>query len=203
MCKLTQLKVDLAVLQRSGADSAMVIAFAIAALDSILEGNKPPIDLLHEVFVFHDIGGYMAWKHDDPRGRWKAGDQAGTDIGEYRELRFKRDAVKYRVMEHHAVWAMEHGCYPKRLDHVDLNKQNNRLSNLREATPQQNSFNRRRAKNNKSGIPGVRQRKNGRWEAYIQVNGKTIRSLHDNVRQAAAARRRMLKKYAGEFARAA
>lgn len=65
---------------------------------------------------------------------------------------------------------------PKRdqmIDHVDGNKLNNTKSNLRFCVSQQNSWNRLKHKNNKSGVKGVRKAKTlGKWEAQIGINGK-------------------------------
>ena len=63
----------------------------------------------------------------------------------------------------------------KEVDHINLNKLDNRQENLRIATTSQNQANRGRDKNNTSGYKGVYWRKNKRkWEAAIQVNNKRI-----------------------------
>jgi hypothetical protein len=63
----------------------------------------------------------------------------------------------------------------KYVDHIDNDRQNNKLINLRFATPQQNQQNRSINKNNKSGTKGVSWNKQrNKWTAQIRINGKLI-----------------------------
>lgn len=74
---------------------------------------------------------------------------------------------------HRIVWALNTGTWPSgALDHVDGNKTNNRMSNLRIATVSEN--NRNRAAFGKSKFRGVswRSRQNT-WVAAIKLDGKT------------------------------
>ena len=64
----------------------------------------------------------------------------------------------------------------KCVDHIDNNRQNNNLINLRFATHSQNQQNRSISKNNTSGFKGVSwNKKMMRWTAVIEVNYKQIR----------------------------
>jgi hypothetical protein len=64
----------------------------------------------------------------------------------------------------------------KCVDHIDNNRQNNNLLNLRFATHSQNQQNRSLSKNNTSGFKGVSwNKKIMKWTAVIEVNYKTIR----------------------------
>lgn len=59
------------------------------------------------------------------------------------------------------------------VDHINGNRADNRKSNLRICTNQENSMNRNKNKNNTSGYKGVvydKERK--KWRARIQHNGK-------------------------------
>ena len=51
----------------------------------------------------------------------------------------KIDYRQYR--EHRLIWLYVHGTLPKTLDHIDGDKTNNHISNLRKATPNQNQHN--------------------------------------------------------------
>lgn len=53
------------------------------------------------------------------------------------------------------IWKLVHGSDPEVLDHIDGDKTNNRLSNLRNVTQSDNTKNRANYKNNTSGYPGV------------------------------------------------
>ena len=61
------------------------------------------------------------------------------------------------------------------VDHIDNNKVNNRLLNLRWATNSQNQQNRSIGRNNTSGTKGVSwNNKSNKWTAQIKINGKKI-----------------------------
>jgi len=68
---------------------------------------------------------------------------------------------------HRLVWLYVHGCFPDLIDHVDRDRTNNRLSNLRLATKAQNNFNRLQRQ-----LVGVRKTPTGRWRATIGIKGK-------------------------------
>ncbi len=80
---------------------------------------------------------------------------------------------KQEYPAHRVIWAMETGAWPvATIDHVDGNKANNRLENLREATSSEN--NRNRANFGKSRFRGVSWRsRQSTWIAAIKTDGKT------------------------------
>lgn len=62
-----------------------------------------------------------------------------------------------------------------KVDHIDRDIHNNRKSNLRECTHQENIFNSSIGKNNKSGIIGVNfNATKNTWAASLMINGKHI-----------------------------
>lgn len=76
-----------------------------------------------------------------------------------------------RLLAHRTAWAIHFGNWPaSEIDHVDGNRTNNSISNLRQATRSQNNANRLLR-------PGRRYRgvypNRNRWTAYIQHSGKT------------------------------
>lgn len=91
---------------------------------------------------------------------------------------------------HRVIWKMMHDEEPEVVDHIDGNRANNRLRNLRAATCAQNNVNRRRSR----GGPwrGV-TRDHGRFVARIGSEGRRIhlgrfadpRDAHRAYRQAA------------------
>jgi len=99
---------------------------------------------------------------------------------------------------------MTNGFWPfGEIDHINGNRSDNRLCNLREATHQQNCMNRSRALNNKSGYVGVSWHSKGnKWQAHISVAGKSIYlGLFENVEDAHNARIEAAKKAYGAFAK--
>lgn len=84
---------------------------------------------------------------------------------------------------HRLAWFYIHGYFPEYgIDHKDLIKHHNWISNLREATQQCNSQNTKNFKNNTSGIKGVSWYSNyKKWIAclYIKKQQKNLGYYED------------------------
>lgn len=82
------------------------------------------------------------------------------------------DKVAYYA--HRLAWLYIYGEFPKEyLDHIDGNRANNSLNNLRESTNAENQQNRAVNKNNKSRYTGVCFCKyNNKWRTEIRSNNK-------------------------------
>lgn len=128
-----------------------------------------PVEELRKLFRYDPETGKLYWKVSRPNVRGKAGDKAGNLDGKY--LRVKVKGRSYLV--HRIIWAIVKGYWPRSvLDHRDLNKLNNRIENLREATKSQNRVNSGVQKNSRSKLKGVKPH-GKRWVARIPCNGKT------------------------------
>lgn len=90
----------------------------------------------------------------------------------YISVRF--DDVLY--LAHRLIWIMVHGEPPRdELDHIDRNRANNRIENLREADSSQNKMNQKRRADNKSGVKGVYLRKDTqKWSAEIKAHRRKV-----------------------------
>ena len=77
------------------------------------------------------------------------------------------------------------------VDHIDEDKQNNNIDNLRWVSNQENSFNTKIRCTNTSGVKGVCFKKNHqKWEALITINGKqTHLGYFNTIEEATYARR--------------
>lgn len=104
---------------------------------------------------------------------------------------------------HRIAWALHYGEWPTGVvDHINRNPHDNRISNLRMGSQQQNTFNAGPSKNNTSGYKGVYFRKDtGKWSAEITHNRKK-KSLgcYPTAELAAAAYGKAAKETFGEFA---
>lgn len=83
--------------------------------------------------------------------------------------------VKYKL--HRVIWTLHNGQIPAgmQVDHMDGDRRNNSIENLRLVTPAGNAQNQTRAsRNNETGLLGVSRRPNGKWQARIRVDYKAI-----------------------------
>lgn len=104
---------------------------------------------------------------------------------------------------HRLAWAISHGKWPtNEIDHINGDRSDNRIVNLRVATPSQNKH--RSSRHNKSGLRGVvYSEKRGKWIAQIRIDGKQT-NLGGFDCPAAASFRYQIEadKQFGEYARA-
>jgi hypothetical protein len=157
------------------------------------------VSQLREALTYDSETGCFTWL--TPRGKAKAGSTAGTIVGNgYRHI----TVFGRQLLAHRLAWLYVHGRWPAaQIDHINGNRDDNRITNLREAIPSQNSHNSKLPVTNTSGFKGVswhvRHRK---WIASIRLESK-LRYLgsFDNVEDAARAYAEASKKLHGEFAR--
>ena len=72
---------------------------------------------------------------------------------------------------HRLIWAYHFGSTDLFIDHIDGDRSNNRIENLRSCDKTQNAHNRKRCKRNKTGVKGVRVRPDsGKFEARITLH---------------------------------
>jgi hypothetical protein len=139
---------------------------------------------LRELLDYNPETGEFTWKVKIKQVN--RGDLAGSiKSNGYRNISIDR----HEYGAHRLAWLYVHGCFPREyIDHINRNKQDNRLCNLREATAQQNTHNRRGDKDSKTGIKGVYPRRNGRcFEAAIMRDGKLNYLGQFPTREAASA----------------
>ncbi len=78
------------------------------------------------------------------------------------------------VSAHRVVWKMINGDEPDEIDHINGDRSDNRIENLRGCSRIENGRNLKSNKSNTSGAMGVSFHKSGKWRAYIKVNHKQI-----------------------------
>lgn len=133
--------------------------------------TTPTAAELAAVLAYDPETGLFTWKCDRPGGV-KAGTTAGTvnRINGYRCIGIKgRDYYAHRL-----AWLFSSGDWPSgRIDHINGDKADNRLCNLRNANHSLNAQNLRRAhRDTVTGLLGA-YRARGRYESRLSVNGKT------------------------------
>lgn len=82
--------------------------------------------------------------------------------------------VHFRL--HNLVWAEEYGWWPDgQIDHIDGDRSNNKISNLRDVTQTLNSRNRAANRNSSTGFTGVSfHKRSGKYYAYIRLRYKLV-----------------------------
>ena len=153
---------------------------------------------LRELIDYNPDTGSMAWKVSTSN-RIPVGSEAGSlQSAGYRYVTI--DGQKY--LAHRLAWFYVHGAWPKEIDHINRDRLDNRMSNLRMATRSQNSMNKGRRSDNKSGVTGVTWHKGSqKWRAVCHMNGKQIQvGMFDSIEEAAKAYAEAAEKLHGEFA---
>ncbi len=108
----------------------------------------------------------------------------GQEVGYLTSEGYVGLCVNYKkYYAHRVAWFLFYGEWPSKfIDHVDGDRTNNRISNLREATPELNAENKPKAK----GCYWNEDRQ--KWESYIKVSGTTIPlgrySFYEDAREA-------------------
>ncbi|EKN5985633.1 HNH endonuclease [Yersinia enterocolitica] len=142
----------------------------------------------HKYFIYEPETGLLLNKIS--RYKARIGTPVGVSNGKgYLQVTLSRKP--YRV--HRIIWEMHNGPIPEgmQIDHIDHNRVNNRLNNLRVVTNKQNNQNRTRPSNNTSGTIGVYWNKFSRkWHSIIVVDGKEKSiGYFDDINNAVAARK--------------
>jgi len=88
---------------------------------------------------------------------------------------WNKETKKYKTyLMHRITFLMHHGHLPKVVDHIDGNKDNNKIENLRAATYSENLHNSKRNKRSTTGYKGVK------WSKQKQ---KFIGIVHSNYKE--------------------
>lgn len=156
---------------------------------------------ISELLSYDPESGVLTWKVN------KGTKSSGTTAGFVEQAGYVVLGINRRTYKAHRIaWLLYHGVWPdEQLDHIDGNRTNNRIENLRLASCYGNAHNQKRAKNNSSGYKGVsRHRQSGKWRAMITADGvKHSLGLYQGVEDAASAYSKAAKRLHGNFARIA
>lgn len=150
----------------------------------------PTPQMLHEILRYDRETGFLFWRERPPSmflhckhphrscAIWNsryAGGQAGTDFDGYIAVVLKSFG-RSRVFAHRIAWAMHYGEWPQDcIDHVNRDRKDNRIGNLRVVSRAENMRNLPLAVNNTTGAVGVSwDRARMRWRAQIGYGRRQV-----------------------------
>lgn len=149
----------------------------------------PPVERLTLLLEADFENGTLRWKMRGPEtfeavgtrspdwasAHWNS-KNGGKIAGSQREHGYHMTMVDgVHFMSHRLIWKMAYGTDPVEIDHIDHDRVNNRLENLREVTHLVNSRNLSLYKSNKSGVPGVSyHNRDGVWQARIGIQMQEV-----------------------------
>jgi hypothetical protein len=160
------------------------------------------LERLRELVMYDPPSGLFRWRVRRKMGHGKF--TVPGDIAGFKETQgywcLGIDGKTHKC--HRLAWLWVYGEWPKFLDHINGDRADNRISNLRPADYIRNSRNAKTKKNSLTGLKGVHQFKDGTFGARIGINYEriylgtflTAELAHEAYAEAA-------KKYFGEFAR--
>lgn len=98
----------------------------------------------------------------------------GQEVGSLCSSGYKRVRIEGKqYLVHRLIFLMHYGYMPGIVDHINRNKLDNRIENLRAASRNENARNRKLHTNNTSGVKGVSWRKDvSKWVANISYENK-------------------------------
>ena len=133
----------------------------------------PTPELLRQLLRYEPETGRLFWRSCEESKRRNA--FANKEAGTISSIGYRKIFVYYKQYAAHRIaWAMHYGAWPKaQLDHINHDRADNRIDNLREVTNAENRFNLSARTDNTSGTQGVFwEKRTSRWRATITKNGK-------------------------------
>ena len=157
------------------------------------------LDRLRSVLTFEPNTGIFRWRIPISKKSNEIGAKAGC-INANGYVFIRVGCRQY--LAHRLAWLYSHGEWPNAIvDHINGDRSDNRIDNLRLANKSLNGANAALSKRNRVGIKGVYQR-NNRWAAQIRGNGRNLwLGTYDTPQAAQAAYLTAAKEFFGEFAR--
>ena len=134
-------------------------------------------EYLRSVLCYDSESGEFRWNYrrdvTQSTNKQRAGKIAGwiNDQG-YRVIEIGERNYRAQIL----AWLYTYGSVPTdEIDHINNNRSDNRLTNLRQCSRNQNSQNSLKRRDNSSGFKGVGfSRQKNRWRSRLHLNGKDI-----------------------------
>lgn len=154
------------------------------------------LERLQKLFTYDPETGWF--RNRFSRGRACINCRAGAETGHG----YRRIIIDYqKYYEHQLAWFYIYGEWPYEIDHIDGDRSNNAIANLRVCDRTQNGFNAERSTGS-SGLRGAYlDKRTTRWYSKIQVRGQVeYLGTFGTPEDAHSAFMAAAEKYHGEFA---
>ena len=122
------------------------------------------------------------------------------NTGGYLQVKLYQEKKSKFYLLHRLIFLVHHIYLPTIIDHVDGNRTNNSIDNVREATHSQNAMNSKLPSNNTSGFKGIGKYICG-WKSDIMYNGKGDQKYFKLKSEAIEYNRMMRESFHGEYKR--
>jgi hypothetical protein len=166
----------------------------------------PDPEFLRKALDYDPETGILTWK-DRPRDHFKSQSayvrwnklHAGTHAFAHIDTNgYKTGTIgSVRYYAHRIVWTLTQGVIPPgEIDHINGDRSDNRLRNLRLVNRQMNTQNRKLRSDCQHGVHGVEFHVSKKWKATININKKRVYlGLYSTFEEAKAARKSAERKY--------
>lgn len=169
----------------------------------------PPVEIMRQLLRYEPDTGKLYWRERTPE-MFRDGMRCRDAVCQGWNKRFagneafpqlREDGYRYgrladrKVMAHRVAWAIFHGKEPVgTVDHINGDRSDNRIGNLRDCPMSVNAKNLSLRKDNKYGVAGIRfrgcSRSTKQWLAVIKVDGRSIHlGSFESIGEAIRARR--------------
>lgn len=133
--------------------------------------------------TFAGVGAYRSWSAKfEGKAAFTQQGICGYRVGRVHGIRYKA---------HRVAWLLSYGQWPADcIDHINGDRSDNRIANLRDVSKATNARNAKRRVNCTSGVTGVHwNQARQKWRAIIHYNKRCIHlGLFDTIEEATAAR---------------
>lgn len=160
---------------------------------AMAERQLPSPDVLRKLLAYDPETGAFTWmpRSGAPR-QWNTRYAGTAAFKQLRQDGYLSGCIgDQTILAHRVAWAIYHGEWPEQIDHINGDKADNRIANLRSVPNDENRRNMSRPKNNKSGHIGVNWCASRQaWEVSIGIDGKQVQLGRFKQKDAAVAARK-------------